>query len=516
MPQYEVTARSGLNIRRLPETFSEALIAMPPGMICEQVGTSLWYDRWVNVRAVFSDEYYVEGYCVRDYLRRIDAPATPATPPAPSDTIGTRQPVSGEEIDSGISNNAVQLKPLTAPDKVRRHLNELHLDFRRMLTELLEECARQGLRFKVFEAYRQPDRQTYLHAQGRTRSGAKVTNADAWQSIHNYGMAADVVLDVTGVNPWETGRVDGKDYSRDWTKMRRIAVDKGLHVLTDREGRAWDLPHVEYPGTGWRELQRGQFPPGGGTEWGANIQRMVQAFPVGAPSDLSGLYGPGATGTQTGRQGDGEAPADELPTKSPDLEKLESVFTPDLVAGLFHPSVPRSNIETNLPLVLGALHRAGLSDWPFILTALGTIKAETARFESIPEGRSRYNTEEGGRPFGKYDFRDDLGNGAVGDGEKYRGRGFIQLTGKDNYRTYGERIGVDLVNQPDRALEPDIAARILAEFLKDKKDRIADAWARQDWAAARRLVNGGSHGLDAFSGLLEQARTVFDWRNRIF
>lgn len=508
MPHFEVTARSGLNIRRLPEAASPALVAMPRGMVCEQIGPSVWYDRWLNVRAVFSENYYVEGYCVRDYLRRIDEPSQPSSGGGDGGHGSDGGPVSGIEIDAGLSSSVVQLKALTAPKNVRRELNELHLDFRKMLDALLEACARDGLPFVVFEAYRQPDRQAFLYAQSRTSPGPKVTDADAWQSIHNYGMAADLVLHVHNVNPWETGRVGGKDYSRDWTKMRRHAERIGLKLLS------WDLPHVEYPGTRWQELQRGQFPPGGGTIWGANIQRMAAAFPDNAPTDFSGLFGAGATGTPTGSQGEAPlAPPAPPPEKTTDLAKIGSIFTPAAVSGMFDPSVPKENIERNLPIVLEALNAAGLGDWPYIITALGTIKAETARFESIPEGRSRYNTDEGGRPFGRYDFRTDIGNNAEGDGAKYKGRGFIQLTGKDNYRKYGERLGIDLVHDPERALEPEIAARLLAEFLKDKKDRIATAWANEDWATARRLVNGGSHGLDVFSGLVAEARRRFDWRD---
>lgn len=184
------------------------------------------------------------------------------------------------------------------------------------------------------------------------------------------------------------------------------------------------------------------------------------------------------------------------------------------VANLFHPSASE-NVARYLPLILDALREEGLDSWPHIVTALGTIIAETASFKSIAEFQSKYNTEPGGRPFGKYDFRTDIGNNAEGDGFKYRGRGFIQLTGKDNYRRYGERLGIDLVNNPDKALEPDIAARLLAVFLSDKKRIIEEAWANEDWTAARRAVNGGSHGLEAFETLVKAARGLFDWRKPI-
>lgn len=58
-----------------------------------------------------------------------------------------------------------------------------------------------------------------------------------------------------------------------------------------------------------------------------------------------------------------------------------------------------------------------------------------------------------------------MGNKEEGDGFKYRGRGFIQLTGKNNYAAYGKQIGVDLVGNPDLANDPVIAAKIAARFI---------------------------------------------------
>jgi hypothetical protein len=56
-----------------------------------------------------------------------------------------------------------------------------------------------------------------------------------------------------------------------------------------------------------------------------------------------------------------------------------------------------------------------------------------------------------------------MGNDRPGDGIKYAGRGYVQLTWKNNYRTMGQLLGVDLVAFPDRAMEPVLAARIMFE-----------------------------------------------------
>jgi putative chitinase len=63
-------------------------------------------------------------------------------------------------------------------------------------------------------------------------------------------------------------------------------------------------------------------------------------------------------------------------------------------------------------------------------------------------------------------YANRMGNGnyASGDGYKYRGRGYIQLTGRENYEKMGKLIGVDLVNNPDLASQPNYAAQIAVSY----------------------------------------------------
>ena len=162
---------------------------------------------------------------------------------------------------------------------------------------------------------------------------------------------------------------------------------------------------------------------------------------------------------------------------------------------------PRVNIESNLPLVLNALVAPQLADKPMILMALATIRAETGSFLPISEGQSHFNTSPGGHPFDLYDSRANLGNLGPPDGERFKGRGFIQLTGRANYALHGAAIGLgnQLIENPDLANDPGIAARLLASFLKTHEERIRAALTEGDLREARRLVNGGSHGLAAFT-----------------
>lgn len=61
-----------------------------------------------------------------------------------------------------------------------------------------------------------------------------------------------------------------------------------------------------------------------------------------------------------------------------------------------------------------------------------------------------------------------LGNVKAGDGVKYHGRGFIQLTGRDNYKMAGDALGIDLLKHPELAEKPKIAAKIAVWFWKSR------------------------------------------------
>jgi putative chitinase len=93
----------------------------------------------------------------------------------------------------------------------------------------------------------------------------------------------------------------------------------------------------------------------------------------------------------------------------------------------------------------------------------------------------------------RYEGRKDLGNTVEGDGYKYRGRGIFQLTGRANYEKYGKALGLDLVNNPDLAANPETALRIACEYWKSRKiNATAD---KDDIVAVTKKINGGTNGI---------------------
>ena len=237
-------------------------------------------------------------------------------------------------------------------------------------------------------------------------------------------------------------------------------------------------------------LKKAGFNPGPiDGEFGPASEQAVKAF-----QKSQGLLDDGIAGARTFSA--------LMPEQPVAVVSILAAVTSSIVSRMF-PHTPIENIEKYLPSVLNGLKQVGLVDQGMVLVALATIRAETEGFRPISEYVSKYNTSPGGQPFDLYDNRKDLGNQGPPDGARFKGRGFIQLTGRNNYAVHGNAIGEDLITQPDQANDPDIASRLLASFLASKEVRIKKELLEGDLRGARRLVNGGSHGLVRFTSAFE-------------
>ena len=134
------------------------------------------------------------------------------------------------------------------------------------------------------------------------------------------------------------------------------------------------------------------------------------------------------------------------------------------------------------------------ADVRWIAYALATIQRECAgTFQPISEyGKGA------GRPYGKPD--------AV-TGQTYFGRGYVQLTWKDNYAEMGRILGIDLVNHPDLALQPDTAYKIMSHgmicgsFTGVGLHRYING-DHCDYLNSRRIINGTDHAQEIASAAI--------------
>lgn len=143
---------------------------------------------------------------------------------------------------------------------------------------------------------------------------------------------------------------------------------------------------------------------------------------------------------------------------------------------------------------------ASTAHWPlsWVAYALATAWHE-CRLRPIREiGNAAYFNGRYGPDGNKPAIAKALGNTEPGDGARYAGRGLVQLTGRRNYKRAGEALGLDLLGNPDLALKPDVAVRVLVwgmeggEFTGRALKDYLPGWlgTADKFKAARRIING--------------------------
>ena len=92
-----------------------------------------------------------------------------------------------------------------------------------------------------------------------------------------------------------------------------------------------------------------------------------------------------------------------------------------------------------------------------------------------------------------YEGRRDLGNTEPGDGQRFKGRGLIQITGRSNYQRLGEALGIELTIEPEKLEEPSLATRSAGWFWKLRNlNHYVD---ENDFTTLTKRINGGLNGL---------------------
>lgn len=160
------------------------------------------------------------------------------------------------------------------------------------------------------------------------------------------------------------------------------------------------------------------------------------------------------------------------------------------------PEEQRGSAQTATPMIAKALEDEGIYSPEAMAYALATVEHETSggnsTFQSPREGY--FVDEAQGLEPGTTGKSEARKRGYSG-GENYYGRGYTQITHDYNYKEIGERIGMgdELVKNPDLALEPETAAKIMAAFFKDKgvSDYIQE---NREFEGARKFINPDDKG----------------------
>ncbi|MBP0445850.1 D-alanyl-D-alanine carboxypeptidase family protein [Roseomonas sp. SSH11] len=154
---------------------------------------------------------------------------------------------------------------------------KLHPAMRERLVRLQAALRDRAVPMRVFEAFRSPERQQHLFAQGRDRNGRiigrVVTHARPFESYHQYGLAVDMVIDKPGVNPWEDGTPETAGW---WRTYHALAREHGLEPLN------FEKPHVQVAGLSTRGLLAGKLPDGGDESWADNLSQVLARW-TGSP-----------------------------------------------------------------------------------------------------------------------------------------------------------------------------------------------------------------------------------------
>lgn len=200
----------------------------------------------------------------------------------------------------------------------------------------------------------------------------------------------------------------------------------------------------------------------------------------------------------------------------PSIDELSQIF----------PHAKSANLQKYCDAVNAAMEEFGIDTPGRQAMFLAQCGHESGQF-SVVEENLNYRAETLLKVFPKY-FRDvdpndyarqpekianrvyssRMGNGdeSSGDGYRYRGRGLIQLTGKNNYVKCGDALGVDLTENSDYLSTPEGAARSAAWFWSaNGLNKFADA---NDNLGATKRINGGTNGLDERNELYANACSV--------
>jgi predicted chitinase len=168
------------------------------------------------------------------------------------------------------------------------------------------------------------------------------------------------------------------------------------------------------------------------------------------------------------------------------------------------PNLPQAKRALFLPHLQAAMSEFGITTMLREAAFLAQIAHESAQLRFMEEIWGPTSAQRRYEPV--TNLSKMLGNTQAGDGKRFKGRGPIQLTGRSNYKTFGDKLGLNLVANPAIAATPEVAFRIAGLFWQSRGlNPLADV---QNFREITRRINGGFNGLADREMFYERAKRV--------
>lgn len=171
------------------------------------------------------------------------------------------------------------------------------------------------------------------------------------------------------------------------------------------------------------------------------------------------------------------------------------------------PALPAKRREAFAPFLQAAMTEFAIESPSRAAAFLAQLAHESGQFRFMEEIWGPTPAQRRYEPVST--LAANLGNTDSGDGKRFKGRGPIQITGRANYRRFGDLLGTDLVADPARAALPELAFRIAGLFWSKKGlNELADRGTPEAFREITRRINGGFNGLEDRQKFYAVARTV--------
>src|SRR5262245_51146628 len=171
------------------------------------------------------------------------------------------------------------------------------------------------------------------------------------------------------------------------------------------------------------------------------------------------------------------------------------------------PRLPAAKNSQLLPALTAAMTEFAIESPARSAAFLAQIAHESGQFRFMEEIWGPTDAQRRYEPVTR--LSQNLGNTEAGDGKRFKGRGPIQLTGRANYKRFGDLLNVDLVAEPPRAATPNVAFRVAGLYWSKRGlNELADLATEDAFTEITRRINGGTNGLADRQAFYAVARNV--------